>query len=71
MRLNRSIMVEGSFAQTKSNRGFRRFITFGKYRSFTDWIILLISYDISHYANRRYNYALEDTDWYFPSVDIA
>ncbi len=71
MRLNRSIMVEGSFAQTKANKGFRRFLTFGRYRSFIDWIILLISYDISHYANRRYNYCLEDVDWYTPPENIA
>ncbi|MGN1254447.1 MAG: IS1182 family transposase [Prevotella sp.] len=64
IRVNRSIMAEGSFAQMKSNNKLRRFASFGRDRAFTEWILMALAVNVKHYANRRYNYNLDDPDWY-------
>lgn len=65
MRLNRSIMTEGSFAQVKSNIGFRRFFSFGMQRAFTEWTIHVLAMDILHFANRHYGAeCLTEPDWH-------
>ena len=64
IRVNRSIMAEGSFAQMKGNNKLRRFSSFGMERAFTEWLLMAIAVNVKHYANRRYNYNLDDPDWY-------
>ena len=64
IRVNRSIMAEGSFAQMKGNNKLRRFSSFGMERAFTEWLLMALAVNVKHYANRRYNYNLDDPDWY-------
>ena len=55
IRVNRSIMAEGSFAQMKGNNKLRRFSSFGMERAFTEWLLMALAVNVKHYANRRYN----------------
>jgi len=52
LRVNRSIQAEGSFAQLKHNRGFDRFLTFGKRKALTALYILAISQNVMKYISK-------------------
>ena len=64
LRMNRSIMAEGCFAQIKGNNKLRRFSSFGMERVFTQWLLMCIAVNVKHFANRKYNYQLDEPDWY-------
>ena len=51
LRMNRSIQVEGSFANIKKDRGFRRYLYRGKANVTAQSILLAIGYNINklHY----------------------
>ena len=44
--MNRSIQAEGSFGQLKHNRGFHRFLMFGKVKIVTELFLLALSQNI-------------------------
>ena len=46
LRVNRSIQAEGSFGQLKHNRGFHRFLMFGKVKITTELFLLALSQNI-------------------------
>ena len=46
LRVNRSIQAEGSFGQLKHNRGFHRFLMFGKVKIVTELFLLALSQNI-------------------------
>ena len=46
LRVNRSIQAEGSFAMTKEDMNFRRFLLRGNVKVDTEWTILTMAYDI-------------------------
>lgn len=52
VRVNRSIQAEGTFAQIKANNSFRRFLSFGKERTTTEWILMSISINMIRFAYR-------------------
>lgn len=46
LRLNRSIQAEGTFAMTKEDMKFRRFLTRGKYNVTVEWLLLCFAYNV-------------------------
>lgn len=46
LRVNRSIQAEGSFAQTKHDMGFRRFLSRGKHNVLTESMLLAMGHNI-------------------------
>lgn len=67
MRLNRSIMAEGSFAQMKNNIGLRRFSHFGKKKILLIWILCAMASNIMHFASRCIEKGIIGTPaWYLP-----
>lgn len=52
LRVNRSIQVEGSFAQLKSNRGFERFLMGGNGKMVTELCLLVLSQNIVRYIRK-------------------
>ncbi len=46
LRVNRSIQAEGSFAMTKEDMRFRRFLTRGKYNVTVEWLNLCFAYKV-------------------------
>ncbi len=46
LRVNRSIQAEGSFAMTKEDMQFRRFLTRGKYNVTVEWLLLCFAYNV-------------------------
>ena len=46
LRVNRSIQAEGSFAMTKEDMNFRRFLLRGNVKVDAEWTILTMAYDI-------------------------
>ena len=46
LRVNRSIQAEGSFAMTKEDMQFRRFLTRGKYNVTVEWFLLCFAYNL-------------------------
>lgn len=46
LRVNRSIQAEGSFAMTKEDMQFRRFLTRGKYHVTVEWLLLCFAYNV-------------------------
>lgn len=55
LRINRSIQAEGSFAQLKEDRGFRRFLCKGKSNVFAECVLLAISQNIQKLHNKIQN----------------
>ncbi|HFL3644578.1 TPA: transposase [Clostridioides difficile] len=51
-RMNRSIQVEGAFAQVKQNMKFRRFLSRGKENTLSECIIVVIAHNISRLHNK-------------------
>ncbi|TQQ83131.1 IS1182 family transposase [Peptacetobacter hominis] len=47
LRINRSIQVEGAFAQIKNNMGFRRFLSKGKNNVLSECIIVALAHNIN------------------------
>jgi len=47
LRVNRSIQAEGSFAQTKEDMGFRRFLTRGTANVLTESTLLALGHNIN------------------------
>jgi len=52
LRINRSIQAEGSFADVKQDRGFRRFMSRGRTNVFAESTLLAISHDIEKLHNK-------------------
>ena len=52
VRVNRSIQAEGVFARIKGNHNFRRFLSFGKTRTQTEWILMTMAMNISCFSAR-------------------
>lgn len=46
LRVNRSIQAEGSFAMTKEDMQFRRFLTKGKHDVTVEWLLLCFAYNV-------------------------
>ena len=46
LRMNRSIQVEGAFAQLKENFGFRRFLTRGRESVLGETVLLALAHNI-------------------------
>lgn len=46
LRVNRSIQAEGTFAMTKEDMLFRRFLTRGKYNVTVEWLLLCFAYNV-------------------------
>jgi len=46
LRINRSIQAEGSFAMTKEDMRFRRFLTRGKYNVTVEWLLLCFVFNV-------------------------
>ena len=46
LRVNRSIQAEGSFAMTKEDMHFRRFLTRGKGNVSVEWLLLCFAFNI-------------------------
>ncbi len=46
LRVNRSFQAEGSFAMTKEDMQFRRFLTRGKYNVTVEWLLLCFAYNV-------------------------
>lgn len=46
LRVNRSIQAEGSFAMTKEDMQFRRFLTRGKHNVTVEWLLLCFAYNV-------------------------
>ena len=55
LRMNRSIQVEGSFAQIKQDMNFRRFMSRGKKNVLAESIILAIAHNINKLHNKIQN----------------
>ena len=55
LRVNRSIQAEGSFAQLKNNRGFKRFLTGGNVKAMTELCLLALSQNIVKYIRKSNN----------------
>lgn len=72
VRLNRSIMVEGSFAQIKSNMGFDRFNHFSRKKILTVWLILAMAMNTMHFASRHFEQGISGSpQWYKPPEDTS
>lgn len=52
VRANRSIQVEGRFAEIKQQLGLRRFSSFGKTRVFTEWLLACMASNVVQLAAR-------------------
>lgn len=52
LRINRSIQAEGSFAQLKQDRGFRRFLCRGTANVYAECVVLAISHNIQKLHNK-------------------
>ncbi len=52
LRVNRSIQAEGSFAQTKEDMGFRRYLSRGKENVLTESILLALGHNINKLHNK-------------------
>lgn len=52
LRQNRSIQVEGAFGVIKQDREFRRFLTKGKTKNQTQFLLLAFSFNINKFHNR-------------------
>ena len=52
LRINRSIQAEGSFADLKWDRGFRRFLCRGNANVFAECVLLAISHNIEKLHNK-------------------
>lgn len=52
LRINRSIQAEGSFAQLKENRKFRRFLSKGAINVYAECALLAISHNIGKFHNK-------------------
>ena len=46
LRVNRSIQAEGTFAMTKEDMHFRRFLTRGKYNVTVEWLLLCFAFNV-------------------------
>ncbi|MBD5092880.1 MAG: hypothetical protein HDT26_01085 [Subdoligranulum sp.] len=46
LRVNRSIQAEGSFAMTKEDMHFRRFLMRGKYNVTVEWLLLCFAFNV-------------------------
>lgn len=55
LRLNRSIQAEGSFANLKWDRGFRRFLCRGSSNVYAECVLLAISHNIEKLHNKIQN----------------
>lgn len=55
LRINRSIQAEGSFADLKWDRGFRRFLCRGNANVFAECVLLAISHNIEKLHNKIQN----------------
>ena len=53
LRINRSIQVEGAFGVIKEDYGFRRFLTRGKKKTETQFMLLAIAFNIQKLYNKR------------------
>ncbi len=53
LRMNRSIQVEGAFGVIKQDMGFRRFLTRGKRKTETQFMLLALAYNIQKMYNKR------------------
>lgn len=72
MRLNRSIMVEGSFAQMKSNMGFDRFRHFSQKKILPIWMLLAMAMNTLHFASRRFGQTVSiSPQWFSPPPEDA
>ena len=72
VRLNRSIMVEGSFAQMKSNMGFDRFRHFSQKKILTIWMLLAMAMNTLHFASRRFGQTVSiSPQWFSPPPEDA
>ena len=52
LRMNRSIQVEGAFGVLKENYSFRRFLTRGKRKTGTQFLLLRFAFNIQKLWNR-------------------
>ena len=52
MRMNRSIHVEGAFGVLKEDYAFRRFLTGGKHKTQTQFLLLSFAFNIQKLCNR-------------------
>ena len=52
MRMNRSIQVEGAFGVLKEDYAFRRFLTGGKHKTQTQFLLLSFAFNIQKLCNR-------------------
>jgi len=64
VRVNRSIQAEGAFAQLKANWRFRRFLSFGKRRAFSEWLLMSMAINVIHLANRMEDGLVSTPFWY-------
>ena len=47
LRINRSIQAEGAFGVIKEDYGFRRFLTRGKNKVLTEFLVISLGYNIN------------------------
>ena len=52
LRMNRSIQVEGAFGVLKEDYAFRRFLTGGKHKTQTQFLLLSFAFNIQKLCNR-------------------
>lgn len=52
LRVNRSIQVEGAFGVIKENYSFRRFITRGKQKTLSQFILIAFAFNILKFHNK-------------------
>jgi transposase len=64
VRVNRSIQAEGSFAQIKANWSFRRFLSFGKTRTTSEWVLMGIAINAVHLGHRIEESVVGNPFWY-------
>ena len=64
VRTNRSIQVEGRFAEIKQQLGLRRFSSSGKTRVFTEWIIACMASNVVQLAARIEQEKVGKPFWY-------
>lgn len=64
--MNRSIQVEGTFGVIKQDYAFRRFLTRGKQKTETQFLLLAFAYNVQKLRNRqnfnRFHQALFEKD---------
>ncbi len=59
LRVNRSIQVEGAFGVIKENYAFRRFLTRGKRKTQTQFILIAFAFNILKFHNKHLNNRLK------------